>query len=311
MKAASQNNCREVSSSAVLSVSPVVSVLMITYNHAPYLAQAIENVVNQAVDFPIELIIGEDCSTDNTRQVALDYQQKFPHIIRVLFSENNVGVNRNYARTLLACRGEFVACCEGDDYWTDKLKLKKQVSFLRNNSQYVASYHDSQMVNSDASKIIEYSSLGDSKNDYTGKNLQTTVLMPTQTLCFRNVIRELPPEFYRVVAADAFVISMLGAYGGAKFQGDVGPSVYRVHDGGIWSGIDQEMKQLNLITVYFWLCAYHRRISNRAVSVSFARTIAEHALKGLDVDFLSAIKTYIRVYFPELVKFLVVIKRML
>ncbi len=110
--------------------NPLVSVMMITYNHEPYIAQAIEGVVSQETNFPIELIIGEDCSTDRTREIVLEYQQRYPDIIRVLYSEKNVGAHENARRTGLAARGKFMAFCEGDDWWHRTDKLQIQIPFF-------------------------------------------------------------------------------------------------------------------------------------------------------------------------------------
>jgi glycosyltransferase involved in cell wall biosynthesis len=110
---------------------PLVSVVMITYNHEPYIAQAIEGGVSQETDFPIELIIGEDCSTDRTREIALEYQRRYPEIIRVLFSGKNVGMHKNFRRTALAARGKYMAFCEGDDWWHRRDKLKLQIPVFR------------------------------------------------------------------------------------------------------------------------------------------------------------------------------------
>jgi glycosyltransferase involved in cell wall biosynthesis len=116
---------------------PLVSVVMITYNHEPYIAQAIEGVVSQETDFPIELVIGEDCSTDRTREIVLDYQRRYPEIIRVIYSEKNVGMHANSRRTILAARGGYIAFCEGDDWWHRKDKLQIQVRALDADSRLV------------------------------------------------------------------------------------------------------------------------------------------------------------------------------
>jgi len=92
---------------------------MITYNHERYIIQAIQGVLMQKTDFPIELIIGEDCSTDRTREIVFDYQKKYSDRIRVITADNNVGMMNNSSRTMAACRGKYIALCEGDDYWTD------------------------------------------------------------------------------------------------------------------------------------------------------------------------------------------------
>lgn len=128
-----QNDLIEVSNRDLLTSHPRVSVIMITYNHAEYLAQAIQGVVSQVCDFPIELIIGEDASTDATRAIALTYQEKYPHIIRVVFSPTNVGMNDNWLRVSNKARGEFVAYCEGDDYWCSSSKLQRQVNLIGSN----------------------------------------------------------------------------------------------------------------------------------------------------------------------------------
>ena len=116
---------------------PLVSVVMTTYNHEPYIAQAIEGVLSQETDFPMELIIGEDCSTDRTREIVLEFQRRYPEMIRVLLSEKNVGMHENFRRTALAARGKYMAFCEGDDWWHRRDKLKIQIPFFRADNSLV------------------------------------------------------------------------------------------------------------------------------------------------------------------------------
>jgi glycosyltransferase involved in cell wall biosynthesis len=115
---------------------PLVSVLSITYNHAPYIAQAIESFLAQETTFPLEIVIGEDCSTDGTTEIVLNYAKRYPNLIRVITSETNVGVIPNFLRTLEVCRGKYIAICEGDDYWHYPQKLQMQVDFLEANPDY-------------------------------------------------------------------------------------------------------------------------------------------------------------------------------
>jgi len=109
---------------------------MITYNHRPYIEQAVKCVLDQETDFSVELVIGEDCSTDGTRELVFDLQRRHPEHIRVITSEHNVGAHKNLFRTETACRGKYIAYCEGDDYWNDPLKLAKQVAFLEARPDY-------------------------------------------------------------------------------------------------------------------------------------------------------------------------------
>lgn len=128
--------CIETSDTEKLCKHPVVSVHMITYNHEPYIRQAIEGVMMQETNFEYELVIGEDASTDKTREICFEYQKRYPDKIRVLWWHENLYRNphlagENGARSFAHCRGEFIALCEGDDYWIDPLKLQKQVDIMR------------------------------------------------------------------------------------------------------------------------------------------------------------------------------------
>ena len=100
---------RELSDPSNIAAEPVVSVIMMTYNHEPYIAQAIEGVITQQCDFPIELLIGEDCSTDRTRDICFEYQQRYPELIRLLIAETNVGMHKNMFRLLGRSKGRYIA----------------------------------------------------------------------------------------------------------------------------------------------------------------------------------------------------------
>ena len=135
MKSLKETLHKETSDEALLLRRPIVSVLMLAYNHEPYLAQAIESVLAQETTFPYELLIGEDCSTDKTLLVALSYQRKVPERVRVIAWNANVGMQRNHNHLIDLARGEFIAFCEGDDYWLGKNKLQQQVDFMRSHPE--------------------------------------------------------------------------------------------------------------------------------------------------------------------------------
>lgn len=125
--------CREQSDVERLCKHPLVSICMTTYNHEKWIAQAIESVVAQEADFEYELVIGEDCSSDHTREICFDYQRRYPDKIRVLWADVNVfkiGMG-NFGRVFARCRGEFFNLTEGDDYWVDPHRLQKQVDLIR------------------------------------------------------------------------------------------------------------------------------------------------------------------------------------
>ena len=126
-----------------MNKKPIVSICMITYNHEKYITQAIEGVMMQQTNFSYQLILAEDYSTDNTLQICKRYEKLYPEKIKLLPQPNkNLGLMPNFLRTLNACTGKYIAICEGDDFWTDPMKLQKQVDFLEINSQYCGVCHN-------------------------------------------------------------------------------------------------------------------------------------------------------------------------
>ncbi|OIP84765.1 MAG: hypothetical protein AUK44_01285 [Porphyromonadaceae bacterium CG2_30_38_12] len=117
---------------------PDVSVFIITYNQEKTIAQTIESILEQEGDFSLELVIGEDCGTDGTREICKTYQQKYPDKITLLLQDTNQGITKNYIDTLRLCRGKYLNVCAGDDYWIDKQKIAKQLAFFEANPDYGA-----------------------------------------------------------------------------------------------------------------------------------------------------------------------------
>ena len=114
----------------MMNAEPLVSVCMTAYNHAPYIGRAIEGVLSQRTTFAVELVLSDDCSPDGTGAICRDYAACYPDRIRLLTGDVNVGMRANYRRTIEACRGRYVAMCDGDDWWCDPLKLQRQVEAL-------------------------------------------------------------------------------------------------------------------------------------------------------------------------------------
>lgn len=123
-----------------------VSVAIIAYNVEDYIGEAIESILNQRVDFRVEIVIGEDCSTDRTSEIINQYQKEYPLLIRVLENEQNLGLTPNSVATQNACQGQYIALCDGDDYWTDQNKLQRQIDFLEANAEYSATGHQSHVI---------------------------------------------------------------------------------------------------------------------------------------------------------------------
>lgn len=114
---------------------PLVSICVITYNHKAYIEQALESILAQKTNFEFEIVIGEDKSTDDTLAICRAYSEKYPHIIRLLDTRQNIGVVPNFIRTANACKGKYIAVLEGDDYWIDDYKLQKQADVLEQDTE--------------------------------------------------------------------------------------------------------------------------------------------------------------------------------
>jgi glycosyltransferase involved in cell wall biosynthesis len=119
-----------------LIVNPLVSIFIITYNQEKTIAQTIESILMQEGDFSLELIIGEDAGTDGTRQICIDYQQRYPESIKLLLQDTNQGIVKNYIDLIKLCRGKYMGVCAGDDYWIDKNKISKQLDFFASHPDY-------------------------------------------------------------------------------------------------------------------------------------------------------------------------------
>jgi glycosyltransferase involved in cell wall biosynthesis len=127
----------------------MVSVCIQTYNHEKYIAQCLENVLNQKANFLWEIILGEDESSDSTREICIDYSRRFPDKIKlflhsrsnVIYVNGNATGRNNLIQNLTNAKGKYIALCEGDDYWTDQYKLQKQVDFLEANPDCVSCHH--------------------------------------------------------------------------------------------------------------------------------------------------------------------------
>jgi len=124
-----------------MSKSPKVSVCIITFNHVDFIGKALDSVLMQQTSFQYEVVIGDDCSSDGTAEVIVDYQKCFPHRVKPLVRTRNVGMNGNLKGTLERCEGEYIALLEGDDYWIHPQKLQRQADYLDSNPGCALCHH--------------------------------------------------------------------------------------------------------------------------------------------------------------------------
>lgn len=161
-----------------------LSVLFITYNHAPYIRQSLDGILMQETNFDYEIVVGEDCSTDSTREILDEYKEKYPDKFVLLYREKNFGrPTMNVYDTGMHCKGEYIAFLEGDDYWTDSHKLQKQVDFLEANPEYMGCTHTCEVVDAQGNpeSDVEALSLYEWDGDFTMDDYKGQPCWPGQT----------------------------------------------------------------------------------------------------------------------------------
>jgi len=220
--------------------SKKVSVLLTTYNHEPYITRAVESALAQRVNFDYEIVLGEDASSDRTREISVALAEKHPDTIRLLLSDRGqaeawrargLGGKANFVRVLDACRGDYVAWLDGDDYWTDNRKLQKQVDFLDQHPECAICFHDVLFVHEDESHApARWSSLTPllhggpagpeavwSLEDLLGCNY-----LPSPSIMFRNhLYGELPGWFYETQPGDWPLMVINAAFGQIGYLNEV------------------------------------------------------------------------------------------
>lgn len=216
--------------------SPKISIVVPTYNHEMYIRKALDSIVNQKLDYDFEIVVGDDCSLDNTPDIVREYKEKYPDIMRVYLREKNVGAKMNGYYLMMKCRGEYIATLEGDDYWTDEYKLKKQIEFLDTHPDYIACGHRFNVVDKNGKQYYDRDFMIQfiEGNIYTVKDFENGKLVShSNTVVFRNVCKELGKKFRRYwcgfdnVAGDITLNLLLVSLGEKIYCMDDTMSCYR------------------------------------------------------------------------------------
>lgn len=214
-------------------MNPKLSVSLITYNQKDYISQSIDSALMQETDYDFEIVLSDDCSTDGTRDICIDYKERYPEKIRLILHKKNVGAVKNYISTYQACKGEYVAYLEGDDYFTNSHKLQKQVDFLDANSDYVICCHHVEKVNEHDEKLGKL--LPDFKDTLSVNDLCKGDFISTAScVVTNNLLDEIPDWIYTLPGCDWTFDILNAEKGKIKFLPDV-MAAYRIHPEGIWS----------------------------------------------------------------------------
>ena len=281
---------------------PVVSICCITYNHEPYIEDALKGFLIQETDFPFEILIHDDASTDGTQKIIAQYQDQYPNVIKaILQTENQYSKNIRPTTDILypKAKGKYIALCEGDDYWTDKDKIQKQAQYLDAHPEIFISGHDAFIIDENNNHIAD-SKLPDShKRDYSGEDMILgKAWLLTMSWMFRNIKFEKVPERNMVVNGDNFFTALMGQHGGSHHHADIKPSAYRLHPGGVWSALSDNEKKEAQINTWFWMYRYYQRIGKEKYArnywLRYLRTVFSRAnLRDLTKEYLISL-TFLR-----------------
>ena len=220
-----------------------VSVRLMTYNHELFIREALESVMSQKTTFPVEVVVGDDFSTDRTLDIVREFSDTDNITINILDrpeggeyarEREKYGRLYNFADILSNCSGEYIAWLDGDDYWGDESKLQQQVSFLDANPEYVIHFHDSLTVSED-DQVISRTRIANRNNTRSVSDIIQGFVMTTNVIMHRNLNIAVPLDFYEASNGDSFYLVLLGHYGKAWFDPDIKPSVYREHGSSVWS----------------------------------------------------------------------------
>ena len=222
----------------------VVAIWMVTYNHEDFIGQAIDSALMQQTNFSYKLFIGEDCSTDKTREICIKYANKHPDKIELIIREKNVGAMNNALSVFKQCiksDAKYIAMTEGDDYWTDPLKLQKQVDFLETNEEYNGVFHKTAILNNSTNELSECILNKTTPDTIETANLLKGNIIRTCSIVLR--IAAIQPLFTENKYVKVYLDSTPGDWliflfainnSKMKYLPET-MAVYRMHHGGIWS----------------------------------------------------------------------------
>lgn len=212
-----------------------VSICCVTYNHLPYIERCLEGFVSQKTDFPFEILVHDDASTDGTTQIVKEFENSHPHLFRNVYQTvNQFQIQNTLANILFRnAKGDYIALCEGDDYWTDPFKLQKQVDFLENNPEFILTSGNVIDIIEPNKEVVHHPIV---EGEFSFDELVKKSYVSTLTAVFRNI--SFPADFWnyvsRIHAGDYPLYFMLLQHGKLKVFPDIF-GCYRRHSQGVFS----------------------------------------------------------------------------
>jgi glycosyltransferase involved in cell wall biosynthesis len=275
-----------------------LSVLIMTYNHAKFIAKAIDSALMQETSFNYEIIISEDCSTDGTREIVKEYKRKFPDRIRVLLSEKNLHSNAVVARGIHDARGEYIALLDGDDYWLSPDKLQKQADFLDHHMDCSMCFHNAKAFNEENKEDEWNWTSPDQKEFSTLEDLWRGNFIATCSTMFRNNLFEKIPQWYDSFfpITDWPLYILIAEHGKIGYVNEV-LGAYRLHAGGLYSPYSVKQKLKKTLDFYRRINQYlnykYNKVIKTAISIYFYEWTEEYYKRREFKNAMDCFKIYL------------------
>jgi glycosyltransferase involved in cell wall biosynthesis len=226
------------------NIDVLVSVRVITFNHEKFIRQCLDSIIAQKTSFNFEIVVGDDCSTDSTKDILLEYGVRYPSLIRNIFRGKNVGSNLNIHLTNMACSGKYIAWCDGDDYWIDENKMQLQFDFLETHPDFAICFHNAWKIDDNApAKRKEFNPRLPEFKVFQPEDIFKTWLISNSSVIYRNgiITENCPPFIWNGTHGDLISFMFLSRKGKIGFINKL-MSVYRIHGQSItksaYSGIE-------------------------------------------------------------------------
>lgn len=233
-----------------------VSIILLTYNQDRFVQQALNSIFSQIYSIEVEIIVGDDHSNDQTINIINNYLVNTRDVVNLYSNTNNLGLARNYEKAVKLAKGKYIVYLEGDDYWTDPLKLQKQFDFLEANRRFVLSFHDFLTIDTDNNIISDKNLFNISlQKNRSRKDMVTGCLIHQNTMMFRNIVKKIPFGFFAAKNHDTFFIAYLSKWGEAGYV-KCQPLYYRIHGDSLWSSLSGKRKHLNNLITYLIILFY-------------------------------------------------------
>lgn len=234
--------------------SPVVSIICPVYNHGKYIAQTLDGFVTQKTDFPFEIIVHDDASTDNTVVVLKEYEIKYPGLFSNIYQKENQfskSIHNGSKTTFAKARGKYLTLCEGDDFWNDSYKLQKQVDFLEKNPGYVGCFHnvEERYENDDNKASFLYCDYPESR-DLSFGDLSFSNTIPTCSVVFRSKLFEKFPDWFYQLKIGDWPLHLLNAQFGNYWYLPKIMAVHRIHTQSYWTLQGDQRNKQYLLEAY-------------------------------------------------------------